>query len=138
MTIERQMLLLLERGRLPESDGIEGGTKSSDQNQLTRVPAQEIYVKLKLICQQAISHADWNVGELLVRTAEVAIHQGDFDTATEASRAFFYECKAKNQVHNGSYVASSNWKFLSDKWSVVVLLQSTIGASSMRISRRTT
>lgn len=100
MASEREVRLLLERARLPESEA-STGSKSDADYQGSQVPARDIYTRVLLLCQQTavpVPGSGLAIGELLVRTAEAAIQQEDYATALESADRFFCECSAKNQV----------------------------------------
>ncbi|KAE9000914.1 hypothetical protein PR001_g17727 [Phytophthora rubi] len=99
MALDRELRRLLEYARQPETDN----SASKDGNPL-RPTARGILDRIVGIHQQTCVpsmgvSADMNLPELLVLTAETAIFQGDFETASESVEWFFSECQLKNQFY---------------------------------------
>ncbi|POM60309.1 hypothetical protein PHPALM_30849 [Phytophthora palmivora] len=117
MVLDREVRRLLEYARFPEIEN-----SSSKDGNPSRPTAQRILDCLTGIHQQTCVpcmgvSADMNLPELLVLTAEVAIFQGDFETASKSVEWFFSECQLKNQfycraqfvrAHCGSHDAQSD------------------------------
>lgn len=143
MASECEVRLLLEHARLPESESPEGG-KSDAGSQVSRVPARDIYARVLLICQQTAVPGlggGLNIGELLVRTAEAAIQQRDFDMALESADRFSCECSTRNQVRLRQprgimYGCSKTGTSSTCSFAPLVLLPSVVGAHSVRVARR--
>ncbi|KAG7376312.1 hypothetical protein PHYPSEUDO_013774 [Phytophthora pseudosyringae] len=116
MALDRELRRLLEYARLPETDS----SSLKDANP-PRPTARGILDRITAIHQQTCVPSmgvtvDMNLPELLVLTAEAAIFQGDFQTASKSVEAFFSECRLKNQfycraqfvhAHCGSHAAQS-------------------------------
>ncbi|KAG2811139.1 hypothetical protein PC116_g19879 [Phytophthora cactorum] len=114
MALDRELRRLLESARMPETE-----TSSSKD---VRPTARGILDRLTTIHQQTCVPcmgvtADMNLPELLVLTAEAAVFQGDFDTASKSIEWFFSECQLKHQfycraqfvrAHCGSHDAESD------------------------------
>ncbi|KAG3001395.1 hypothetical protein PC119_g16742 [Phytophthora cactorum] len=96
MALDRELRRLLESARMPETE-----TSSSKD---VRPTARGILDRLTTIHQQTCVPcmgvtADMNLPELLVLTAEAAVFQGDFDTASKSIEWFFSECQLKHQFY---------------------------------------
>ncbi|KAG6623698.1 Tetratricopeptide repeat protein 40 [Phytophthora cinnamomi] len=99
MALDRELRRLLEYARQPETDNA-----SSKDVKPPRPTARGILDRIIGIHQQTCVpsmgvNADMNLPELLVLTAEAAISQGDFGTASESAEWFFSECQLKNQFY---------------------------------------
>ncbi|KAL3668612.1 hypothetical protein V7S43_005914 [Phytophthora oleae] len=97
MALDRELRRLLEYARLPE-------TENSSKDENPRPTALSILQRLKALQQQTCVpsmgvSADMNVPELLLLTAESALFQGDFETASKSIEWFFSECQLKNQFY---------------------------------------
>ncbi|OWZ17554.1 hypothetical protein PHMEG_0008493 [Phytophthora megakarya] len=117
MALDRELRRLLECARLSETEN-----SSSKDGSPSRPTARGILDRLVGIREQTCVPclgvtADMNLPELLVLTAEVAIFQGDFETASNSVEWFFSECQLKNQfycraqfvrAHCGSHDAQSD------------------------------
>jgi hypothetical protein len=98
MALDRELRRLLEYARLPETE-----SSSSKDATPPRPTARGILDRLVAIHRQTCVPcmgvpADMNLPELLVLTAEAAVFQDDFDTASESVEWFFGESQLKNQV----------------------------------------
>ncbi|TMW62787.1 hypothetical protein Poli38472_005405 [Pythium oligandrum] len=104
MAIERELRLLLEYARLPESnDNNAISTKLSiDGLPSGRIAVSEIYDRLLRIRDQTALPtenvlAGMNLPEILVLTAEAAVYQQDFEVASRCAEWFCSEFAIKNQ-----------------------------------------
>ncbi|RLN14364.1 hypothetical protein BBJ28_00021134, partial [Nothophytophthora sp. Chile5] len=98
MALDRELRRLLEYATMPEQD-------AATTKDVPRTPARAIFERLVGIYGQTCvpsmaGSVDMNLPELLVLTAEAAIFQTDFATASQSVEWFFSECQLKNQVKN--------------------------------------
>lgn len=121
MALDRELRRLLEYARLPETDNA-----SSKDGNPPRPTARGILDRIIGIHRQTCVpsmgvSADMNLPELLVLTAEAAIFQGDFDTASESVEWFFSECQLKNQVRTSiTESCRALESILTTRWLLVV------------------
>ncbi|ETI45633.1 hypothetical protein F443_09855 [Phytophthora nicotianae P1569] len=95
MALDRELRRLLEFARSAETESSSKDVRPTARGILDRLTA--IYQQTCVPCMGVT--ADMNLPELLVLTAEAAVLQGDFDTASRSIDWFFSECQVKNQFY---------------------------------------
>ncbi|KAF1787947.1 GroEL-like equatorial domain [Phytophthora cactorum] len=91
--------LRAKQAETEESHGVDGVTGKVTPSEQLGVwePFQVKTQSIKTAVEAALT-ADMNLPELLVLTAEAAVFQGDFDTASKSIEWFFSECQLKHQI----------------------------------------